>query len=211
MAYKKKTYARSRRAYPKRNSTRAIASRALRVARSVTKKIEYNHKVYNANISPSNAGTVLALSAIAQGDGDNERVGDKITARSIMGRITCILNSTSAYTTYRFILVQDKQQVGDTTPSISDILQSVSTLSALNTTTPGRFKVLKNWFFMQDTTKGSTKTIQFYKKLNSNLRYNGTASTDIQKNGLYFVFLTDVPALASPAVSYNMKIGYADL
>lgn len=210
MAFKKKTYARSRRTYGKRNSTRAIASRALRVARSVTKKIEYDHKITAGSGAVSTTGTVFPLHLIPQGTGDSERIGDKITVRNILGRVSFIMNSSATNTLFRFIIFQDKQQVGDTSPGISDVLATSSTLSSLNTNAAGRFKVIKNWFFQMDSVKGATKTIQFYKKVNTNLRFNGTLNSDIQKNGLYVLLLSD-QGTNTPTVYYNFKIGYADI
>jgi len=45
------------------------------------------------------------------------------------------------------------------------------------------------------------------------IEYNGTASTNIQKNGIYFMVQTDMLATATPCFDYSAtcRIGYIDV
>ena len=107
------------------------------------------------------------------------------------------------------MLVLDKQQIGDTPPAVSDILETVSPLSPLATATVGRFTIMKNWFFTTDDTKSQTRIIECYKQFRPHAKYNGVANTDIQKNGLYLVLLSD-QSTNTPRIDFTWKVGYHD-
>ena len=46
-------------------------------------------------------------------------------------------------------------------------------------------------------------------KLWTHIRYNGTADTDIQKGGLYILFISD-QASDYPTCDYQTRLGYHD-
>jgi len=171
---------------------------------------EMFHLVTASNTTVSNTGTVIHCTAIAQGDNIGSRQGNSILLRNVLARITLEQNASATSSFYRVMLVFDTQQVGDTAPGVSDILNSVSTLSSLNVAQPGRFSVLKNWFLETSNGQGTAKILEFYDgNIMTHVKYNGTANTDIQQNGLYLLLLSD-QASNTPTVTYNIKIGYHD-
>lgn len=146
---------------------------------------------------------------MAQGDTSSQRTGNSILMRNVFLRLVFTQSSAATSTIYRVMLIKDTQQVGDQSPAAPDILESLNPLSPLNTSTVGRFKVMKNWFFTTDDTKTQTRVLNLYKNFRFHTKFNGTANTDIQKNGLYLFMITDQPTNV-PRVDYTWKVGYHD-
>ena len=146
---------------------------------------------------------------MAQNDTSSGRTGNSILMRNVHLRLGFEQHASATVTTYRVILLWDTQQTADTSPAVTDVLESASPYSPLATANVGRFKVIKNWFFTTDDTKAQTKLIECYKQFRVHTRYNGTANTDIQKMGLYLLTLSD-QATNVPTFRYSWKVGYHD-
>lgn len=171
---------------------------------------EMFHIINSASPTVSNTGSISSLTNIGQGDVISNRTGNSVLVRNLLIRLSLEQHASATFTFYRVMLVVDTQQIGDTSPTIADILESSSTLSSLNTNEPGRFVVLKNWFLSTDTGRGLTQYLEWYSdNLMLHVKYNGTASSDIQRNGIYLVLLSD-QATNTPTCFYNVKIGYHD-
>lgn len=184
------------------------------------------------NISDT-AGGVVHQTQIAAGTDLQNRIADKIRIKAIrlQVRISTSSNSIGVLPTNeefsRFLLVQDLQQVSDTTPAASAI---VTTPSSPQFPTPaldsnGRFKWL--WvsplFYHARITSGATvaalitpltpsqNPIAYYTKTKCDIpvTYNGTATSDIQKNGLYLVCLTNLAADTLDADA-NIRFDFID-
>lgn len=170
-------------------------------------------------------GSVLHISGIAQGDTLATRTANSITVKSITvrGRLNypvAITPTGNSY--YRLALVVDLQQVPDTAPALTDVFdQSDPTFIYPNENNLGRFRYLwlsaiydpRRLAFATGlaTTTVPTQSPWFSFTWQGNLvvRYNGTAATDIQKNGIYFIVITtDLnDALDITGVA---RIGYTD-
>lgn len=177
-------------------------------------EIKY-HDTSASGLNVPVTGTVDTITDIAQGDTVNTRTGNAINVVSITvkGSINSVANG--AY--YRVALVQDKQQIADTSPTagtiFSDGVASANPVTALPTIANlARFNVLWMSKIFSGTVITGTNQIAYYeftRKTNIKVSYNGTASTDIEKNGLYVVFLTDD---AANAVDFNglARLGFTD-
>lgn len=171
---------------------------------------EMLHIINSSAANVSNTGTIASLTNIGQGDGITSRTGNSILVRNLLIRLTLEQHATATKTFYRIMLVVDTQQIGDTAPGVTDVLESASTLSSLDTNEPGRFVVLKNWFTCTDSAGGTTQALEWYTdNLMLHTKYNGTSSSDIQRNGIYLLLLSD-QATNTPSINYNVKIGYHD-
>lgn len=159
----------------------------------------------------STTPSVTHLTAIATGDGDGARTGNSILMRGLSFSMTWNMNASATNTWIRMVLVQDTQQIGDTTPAFTDIFDSGSSniINLLNKNTLGRFKILRDKvisFSSNSKTDYSKKGfIRFY----NHVRYNGTASSDIQKMGLYLLFVSN-EATNTPTVSSVWRVFYYD-
>ena len=156
-----------------------------------------------------NTGSMVPLHQIAQGDGSDARTGNSILARSLFFRLVFKCNSSATVTTVRFMIVRDTQQVADTTPTAATILNSADPLSPLCLTVEGRFSVLKDKLITLNNVDSKSVPMKKFMNLYTHIRFNGAAGTDIQKNGLYALFISD-EATNTPTISYNFKLSYHD-
>lgn len=213
-------YTRTRKTYRKRSKTSWYDKKysTLQLARKAAQGVYYLKGLVNSEMlhnqqigstTVSSTGLVTLLNGMSQGDTSSARTGNSVLMRNVHLRLVLTQAPAAISTIYRVMLILDKQQVGDTSPTISDILESASPLSPLATASTGRFKVMKNWFFTTDDDKAQTKIITHYKDFRFHTRYNGIANTDIQKNGLYLVLISD-QATNIPTLNYSWKVGYHD-
>lgn len=154
-------------------------------------------------------GTVIDFSQIAQGDTISTRTGNSILVNNIQLRSLVTFNASATNTLVRAFLVQDLQQVADTPPTAASILDSVSPLAPLNRLSLGRYKIIMNKKFILDS-QHPTKVVNFYRKFKKHhFRYNGTAVGDIQKGGLYIVFVHN-EATNLPSINYSSTTVFYD-
>jgi len=197
--------------YRKKYDTISLAKKALQGVWYLKGLVnsEMLHNQGLGSTTTNNAGTMTLLNGMAQNDTSSGRTGNSILMRNVHLRLGFEQHASATVTTYRVILLWDTQQTADTSPAVTDVLESASPYSPLATANVGRFKVIKNWFFTTDDTKAQTKLIECYKQFRVHTRYNGTANTDIQKMGLYLLTLSD-QATNVPTFRYSWKVGYHD-
>lgn len=160
--------------------------------------------------SITNTASISQVSAIASGDGDAARTGNSILAKYLY--INYIVNrsasSTTAADTFRIVVVQDKEQVADTAPGYSDVYSSTTVISPFNVNNVGRFTVLYDKRHYVSSNKPQVSD-QLSVPLDFHIRYNGTASTDIEKNGIWLMLLSDTTA-NHPTILGNIRLAYYD-
>lgn len=155
---------------------------------------------------------VAHLSAIPQGDGDAARTGNSLLAKSLNLKGLLQWNSSAAYTScaVRVAIVMDTQQIGDTSPNNANVFESNAPWSHLNSETVGRFKLLKS-MFINLTNDKKAFNLNINIPMQTHIRYNGTAGTDIQRNGIYIMASSNVASTDSPPVlSYEARLSYHD-
>lgn len=160
----------------------------------------------------STSGTVIPLTNIPVGDGINNRTGHSILVRSLTYRFSLEISSAvTSNTRFLMLIVQDMQQVADTSPAITDILADTSPESLLNRNNLGRFKVLKRIPINLTPSSGGKPIAERsrYMNLYSHVRYNGVNGTDIQKGGYYLMMLSS-EITNTPVVRGTFRIGYHD-
>lgn len=169
----------------------------------------------DANFTDNSATNYIHnLTAISQGDTESQRTGNSLLLKSLSINGYMQINpSTAAATRVTICLVRDKQQIQDTTPGLGDIFTSASdTQTLLNRTTVGRFQIMwRKQYILTAVTGGGdvARIFKKYTKLNFHTRFNGSASTDIQKNGLYLCILTS-EVTNYPTIVLNTRINYHD-
>jgi len=140
------------------------------------------------------------LTNIAQGSGEGERVGRMIRVHSVVynGEWRAATGAADARSVCTMMLVQDTQTVADTHAAVSDIISEQGTSNApfgmLNLGNKGRFRILmrKQITLEQYNVGRGLSNFQGYYKFRKpfNVRYNGTAGTDIEANDLMMIFIT---------------------
>lgn len=162
------------------------------------------------SVNPDNSsGSVIHLTGAASGDTDSSRTGNSIFVRSLYCRFRIDKHASATNTNVRILLVVNKQQVADTAPAITDVLESVDTTAPLNNATVGRFSILWDRTFNVNSVSQPTYNTQLYKPMKLHCRYNGTAGTDIQKNGIYLLIFSN-EATNTPAVNGLFRVSYHD-
>lgn len=171
------------------------------------------HDVQEAGTIITTAGYYKPLTDVAVGDDDASRTGNSIYVRSVHIRGQLVYNGTAGATPgfCRLIVVIDTQQVGDTYPAISEVLDTAT--GGVNAhvlhTTAGRFKILYSRVFTTDNIDRTVVPILINLPMRHHARYNGTASTDIQRGGIY-VHAISSEATNGPKLIYNARLSYHD-
>ncbi len=189
----------SRRRPRKRRPRTALAkaSSALRQVRQLKANREKNHIDFAITFPDLDiTGDELDVTAVIQGDGVLQRVGNKITTNNLSIKFVAsgVANAQDS-DLYRVMVVQDRRQEPGVTPVITDVIEAANVTSHLNISNLGRFKV---WYdkvhYLAEIASGNGPT-QRYTHINVPLkvavRYIGAASTDVAQNGLYLMAITN--------------------
>lgn len=215
----KRTFRRRRRTaapwYRKKYSPMEIAQKAARgvwYLKGLVNSEKFKHDI-SSSAQVLNAGALVNMVAISQGDGDGQRTGNSIFVRSLSMKGSIDHNPAGdIIQKVRVMLIIDKQQLGDTAPSASDVLDTTGTTNApfsmLNDTTVGRFTILKSRLYTV-TTERPVQLVNWNINMRHHVRYNGSASTDIQKGGIYLLTIGDV-ATNPPAMHRFIRVAYHD-
>lgn len=200
--------------YNKKYSTAQIARAAWRSAKYIRGLVNSEMFHLDATYALGNQqSAIFNVTALAQGDTQVTRTGNSILAKTLVWNGNMYINATQTTNTrITLALVQDKQQVADTTPAITDIFSSdTDPHTLLKLGTLGRFKLLMRKQFTLDSNAAgnNARSLKLFKPLNFHVRYNGTGTGDIQKNGLYLIMITSEATLY-PTISVNTRLSYHD-
>lgn len=156
-----------------------------------------------------NSGSTTHLSAIAIGDTSSTRTGSTVLCKELRVRIAFQKHASATNTVVRYMLVVDKQQVADTSPAVTAVLTTADVLSHLVSDNVGRFKILKDVTIDLDAAH-VMRTYQYYLPLTDHhITYNGSASTDVNKNGVYQLVLSN-EATNTPSVTSINRLEFYD-
>lgn len=220
------------------SASKAQENLSKKVARlsKIVRGIQPERKIIISNVTFSNVadtvGGINDIVALTAGTDISNRIADKVRIKSIRltARVSTVSSSLGALPTddefTRFIVVQDTQTVADTIPAVSTIVQSTSTpqapFPALDAT--GRFKWLAVSPLIQHARVAGSATPaatlvslvptqspvwQWSWKGDLMQGYNGTAGTDIQKNALFLVCITNLAADTLDADA-NIRVEFID-
>lgn len=165
----------------------------------------------------------ISCVAIAQGDGDTNRSGNRIRMQSILWKGCVALPNAEPANCVELYLVQDLQTQSDTIPAYSDIFDSGGGgFVRLSSTVRGRFKILAHkklvlnpgTQFTAGVLPVATREFQIYKKLNIPVRYNGGNDTDLQANAIFAFAVCSGYTTTAPhyldANNSNIRIRFID-
>lgn len=214
-----------------------LAKKLMRLERTVRLR-KPEEKFVDVGLSAINVadttGAVQSLVPIAQGSDFNQRIGDSVRIHRIQGhaRISTGIGSLGVTPTgeefARMHIVHDMQQVADTAPAPNIIFQNVSQPASdllYEAVFHHRFRVLASSPLyvaarLATTSLSGALTVpicptqtgiwNFDLKCNHVVSFNGTASTDFEKNGLFFVWLTSIAADTADFDGY-VRVYYTDL
>lgn len=188
--------------YVRGPSTRGSLYSQVKSLQRTIKSVLPELKEVNVNISQTNVtttGTITHITAIAGGTGDNSRVGEdirvkKIAIKGFFGSVAAGVTASPVY--YRCYIVVDKQQQADTTPSLTEIFNTsdpILQFPSPNFSERYRFlyvsPIMSNNSIIQGTQNQGV--IDFTWSGDLKVGFNGGNTTDIQKNGVYFIIQTN--------------------
>lgn len=215
--YRRKGYRRRRRQVPwyrKKYNVAQVAGAALRgvnYIRGLVNSEKFKHDLIGSS-AVSQAGVMTHITNISQGDGEGQRTGNSIFVRNVNIRGSLIKSTSATVTRVRLMLIVDKQQINDTAPAPSDVLDSVGTsnsvYSFLNNDTVGRFTILKSRLYSltEDT---PVINVNWNFNLRRHVRYNGAGATDIQRGGIYILQIGTESA-NFPSFDRAIRVSYHD-
>lgn len=191
---------------PSAKNIALLAYRGVKGLRALINSETHFRNVTLSQALVANTAVITQLNDIVQGDTLNSRTGNSC----LMSGVKSIEFITSAVDNciVREMLILDKQQIQDTAPAILDILQTQSPTSMFSQEfSQGRFQILEDNLYVLDTSHNSSRIRRKYKSLKGKHAYfNGTASTDINKNGVYKIWLSDAVA----TIQCNYRLGFHD-
>ncbi len=196
-----------------RRGSSYAATLALKKVRRLEKKIEVKtHDRTPATIANvSNTGVVTDLALIAQGDGVGQRDGNYITPFRLQLNVRWAGVAASTTDIYRTIVFRDKRQEATVTPAVLAVLRDNEVISLYNTTTRKRFQILYDEVM---TGPGDAAVLHSFAlminlKLYGRMGFQGTASTDINENGLYMLNISNLAA-NQLSVAYTSRVFFND-
>lgn len=148
------------------------------------------------------------LSAIGQDDSITGRTGSSILMKSLTGTIWLKQNSLAEASIARVIIFLDLQQVADTNPTLSTLLEG-NYQSQLAIASLGRYQILQDSMITLDNVSKKQSLIKVNQRFDHHIRYNGSSASDIQKGGLYMLLLSNESAY-SVSTDVNLRIGFYD-
>lgn len=167
---------------------------------------------------------LLLLNGLTPGTGATERVGMKVTIKSIEIRFQLQSTPTTGVSQFgRFILVLDRQPNGIAPGAVTDILSSQSTGSPRNLANRKRFKIMLDKVVpIGSTIAGVSSTpdlrfLKYYLKPRKSIvtEYNTGVTgniADISTNSLYFVYFgTELSGATDILIRGTIRIRYVDV
>lgn len=180
---------------------------------------EWKYLDVSLNGSVDSTGAYLLLNGLVPGTGATQRVGMKITIKSLELRgYWGVTPATGVDQIARYAIVLDKQPNG-ATPAVGNHLLANNVLSPRSLTQRKRYKTLldKTRAFNATAEPGSFAPFYYYMKLSRPLvvDYNsGTAGTvaDISSNALYLYTVSTQAAGVTASLIYGYcRIRYTDM
>lgn len=201
----------------KKGAASALAVRTARTVRRIAKKVDGARHFVDvasvfANMDDSAEAAVL-LNGVAQGDDEQKRNGDQIKGSYLVVRGTLFRAAAANQLSdiCRIVVVRDKMQRSDTAPAYTDVFQNASWQAHMNWQNRGRFELLYDKIFEIDANNPS-QTFRAIIPTPYKVRFNGSASTDIERNGIYIMGIgSDATAGGDgPQLSYNTRFVFFD-
>lgn len=191
------------------------------VSNKLESELESRNVIQNATMTATvrDTGVIFQSCPIANGNNIFDRTALVISPYKYTAR--CWMTATIS-SIVRCLLVSFTQQSTTTLPAVVDILQAATAgnvLAPISTfanvaVSNGDFRVLHDHIEVLDAGRGleSSFTVKLRdKQLPSKIHYQGTASTDIGKNVMAWIFVSNIPAAAAePDVYLSEQLYYKD-
>jgi len=191
----------------------SYAKRGIKYIKGLVNSEMYKFDTTDVGVNMTSSSAYSAnLSSLVVGDADNNRTGNSVLAKCLSVRGTMVAATTANPFNIRVVIVRDNQQIADTAPVYTDVFEGSTVYSFLKKSTVGRFTILYQRNINLSTSVNPTFNLNVNIPMQHHIRYNGTAGTDIQKGGIYIMWLCDSPGglNGNPVANYTARLSYHD-
>jgi len=163
---------------------------------------------------------LLKITGIPNGDGQDEREGNRLTGVNLHGHVTLRGDPAGGgdeVTDVRVVIFRWNEDLSVQTPTNADIMEDINNLgSSYNINNRGKFKVLWSRYFTlvnNEDNPAFRKTLRYYVKLTGpKILYDGAGAGDGdgKKFQIYFMTLSNSPDVGHPIYTINNTFRYTD-
>lgn len=196
----------------KSRSAIALAKRNARILSHQMPEMKYHDVNGTGTVSAAGASTVIAVSAIPQGDGPAARDGSKVTLKSMNVRM--YLQKSGSATQATFVRIQVIQSLVGDTPTSSTIFNAtpyVTSFRNLNHTTDFKVLVDRMVVLNDNNDEGKFVTINLSRFACNTLSWDQTDTTGASaRKGKLYIFLTTEEPTNPPSYTQQTRLRYID-
>lgn len=193
-------------------SVRSIAEKALALAAKANKSVEKKALDFSGSSTIGTTASALHFTAVAQGTAQNQRIGNSVYCTGLALNFLFVSHPSAAQSNIRFIIFHDTQTVSDQTSiAWTTVMDNASMWAMINRGSQrGRFKILMDkTCSLSPNSNYAENYMKNYIPINKTIEFNGTAATDIQKNGIYGLVLSD-DNVNQPGFTYYSRLYFRD-
>lgn len=207
MPYGYRRSSQRRKPYRKRfNKNQSLAKKAYSLAKKAYKAPELKYKALsNAPASVLGTGSVTQLDTIQQGLTNNNRIGDRVLAKSLHYRMELKLHASATDTLVRCIVFR---WISEQPASAGDVLESVTIGSFKDEDQRYSSQILMDRVYRLSTAEKPELFVSGKIKINKHITYPEGSSTS-NRNALYVLFVSD-EAVNTPSITFNTRLFYID-
>lgn len=198
----------------------AVMYRNPRTARRVeTGFVDTNMAGFELNAS---GGGVLLINAVPNGTGVTQRIGKKISLKSVQLRCYVRSDGPTFVAGHGYVaIVYDRRPQG-TLPGRDSIYNGFDPVSMSNDQWSGRFKILKRWDFdvsgniasVANVKENSVEVFNEYVSTKGLVTISKTGGTgaigDLEQGALYLIFGSDQPSGTTLKIYGNTRVRFVD-
>lgn len=197
------------------SNVKRIAYRTARVVNRLSHAVDLEEKFldWQATNAVSSTAQIQLINDIDQGDGDSDRSGNSIFAKSVQLRMTTIPHASATWTFLKWAIVLDKEADAAVlgTPTYIDIFNRADVNVFVNMDNSRRFTILRTGIIQisPDSKDGYYLEVPPI-KLGFKCLYEGaTGSTDYKENALFLVLVSNESTNA-PTCNRAFRFRYMD-
>jgi len=178
------------------------------VNKIIDKKAELKyHDTAATGQGMTNTGVIIPLTAVASGDQDDQRSGNKINVKSLQFKAQIAKQGVDV--SCRVVLFKFYRPVPGSNPASTDIFVTSGTLHTLAKAGTASFQILYDRTFNQLITQSPTRVISFYRKMNTDIHYSSDTSNNWTKNPLFLYVISD--NVTPSVIDYQARIRFTDI
>lgn len=201
---------------PRRTATWEAAARAARSrSRAIKQEIKKQDIELKSGAVDSSAWIVDQVVQVAQGIAQNQRTGRTIFVKGVGIRGGCNHSGLGLVNQWiRVIIFVDRQQIADTKPLGTDVMNEATNaenqvLTFLNREKTPRFKILYDRILQMSLTQVTGIVFKHWCPVNDTVGFNGVLSTDMENKHI-FVMYRSTSIASAPNLNFIMRTHYTD-